>query len=132
MLTRWYKITLCVLAMAGRVYAGSGDSLQPLLLDFGAGAEAAEPERLSIGRGGEIFILDRARAVLARFSAETGGLLWQIDGSESGEPFLDPVYLSRPDGFFITSPTAAAAVSGASTTGARSAAASTCRSQPTR
>ena len=101
MLTHLSKIILCSLVLAGRVYAESEDSLQPLPLDFGGSAEAIEPERLSVGPGGEIFILDRAQAVLARFSAETGSLLWQIDGSESGQPFLDPSYISRPDGFFI-------------------------------
>ncbi|MFH1068996.1 MAG: hypothetical protein V1794_05175, partial [Candidatus Glassbacteria bacterium] len=27
--------------------------------------------------------------------------IWRTDGSESGEPFVDPVWISRPDGFFI-------------------------------
>ena len=101
MLARAIKITVSALALASLAYAETGDSLQLLQLDFGGPVEAVEAERLAVGPGGEIFILDRARAVLTRFLPETGKLLWQIDGSESGQPFVDPAYLSRPDGFFI-------------------------------
>ena len=101
MLVRAIKITICALVPASLAYAETGDSLRLLQLDFGGSVEAVEPERLAVGPGGEIFILDRARAVLTRILPETGKLLWQIDGSESGQPFVDPAYLSRPDGFFI-------------------------------
>ena len=59
------------------------------------------PYCLSVGGRGELFILDRGSALLYRISPADGAVLWRIDGSESGEPFLDPASLSRPDGFFI-------------------------------
>ncbi len=101
MWARAIKITLCALILAGAAYGEAGESRRILALDLGGPGEAAEPERLSIGSGSEIFILDRARALLIRVCPETGRALWEIDGTESGQPFVDPVYLSRPDGFFI-------------------------------
>lgn len=59
------------------------------------------PTRFSLGPEGEIFVLDRAQSQLCRFSPVDGSLLWSIDGSEGGEAFVDPVHLSRGDGFFV-------------------------------
>ena len=101
MWARAIKITLCALILAGTASGEAGESRRILELDLGGPEEAAEPERLSVGSGGEIFILDRARALLIRVCPETRRALWEIDGSESGQRFVDPVYLRRPDGFFI-------------------------------
>jgi PQQ-like domain len=101
MTVRIIKITLYTLVFAALAYAEAIDSLSALKLDFGDTEDTSEPERLTVGPGGEIFILDRTLAVLARVCPETGKPLWRIDGSESGRTFLDPSYLSHADGFFI-------------------------------
>ncbi|OGG05138.1 MAG: hypothetical protein A3F83_07635 [Candidatus Glassbacteria bacterium RIFCSPLOWO2_12_FULL_58_11] len=59
------------------------------------------PYHLSVGLRGELFVLDRGSALLYRISPADGAVMWRIDGSESGQPFIDPASLSRPDGFFI-------------------------------
>jgi len=59
------------------------------------------PTRLSLGMDGAIFVLDRAHAQVYRFSPEDGSQIWRIDGTEGGEAFVDPVYLSRGDGFYL-------------------------------
>ncbi|MBN2288418.1 MAG: PQQ-binding-like beta-propeller repeat protein [Candidatus Glassbacteria bacterium] len=101
MQARTLKMTLPVLLLAGCAYAAGAGGPWTLGLDFSGFVEAAAPERLSVGPGGEVFILDRTNAVLSRVSPETGKALWQIDGSESGRPFVDPAFLSRGDGFFV-------------------------------
>ncbi|MFH1070937.1 MAG: hypothetical protein V1794_15065, partial [Candidatus Glassbacteria bacterium] len=59
------------------------------------------PWRLSVGPEGAVFVLDRGTAQLYRVDPASGKAIWRTDGSESGEPFVDPVWISRPDGFFI-------------------------------
>ncbi len=52
------------------------------------------------GREG-LFLLDRGRNLLLRLDPGNGQVRWSIDGSEGGERFLDPAFLSRGDGFFL-------------------------------
>lgn len=85
------------LLAAGRLLAESTE----LVLSPAGGKEDFSPFRLSVGPGGEIFVLDRVHARLHRFSPQDGREMWRADGTEGGEAFLDPAYLSRPDGFFI-------------------------------
>ncbi|HUU27251.1 MAG TPA: hypothetical protein VM123_05525 [archaeon] len=59
------------------------------------------PYRLAVDSQGSLFVLDRGRALLYRLQPETGKVIWRIDGSESGRRFIDPAYISQPDGFFI-------------------------------
>ena len=59
------------------------------------------PCLLSAGADGAVFVLDVGSAQLYRVDPETGEELWRTDGSESGQPFVDPVWISRPDGFFV-------------------------------
>ncbi|MEA1996724.1 MAG: hypothetical protein U9N45_03765 [Gemmatimonadota bacterium] len=96
----WLGLTLS----AGVSWAEKGAGFPPdglaLSVDGSEGLSSG-PYRLSIGPNGAVFVLDRGSAVLYRFSPETGEVIWSIDGSESGERFIDPAYLSRPDGFFI-------------------------------
>ncbi|MBW7996842.1 MAG: hypothetical protein FVQ81_09825 [Candidatus Glassbacteria bacterium] len=63
----------------------------------------ADGSRLSISAGddGSLFVLDRGQALLGRIDPSTGRTLWKIDGSETGQTFIDPAWLSRPDGFYV-------------------------------
>ncbi|MEA2064354.1 MAG: PQQ-binding-like beta-propeller repeat protein [Gemmatimonadota bacterium] len=101
MIVRTLQTALLVLLTGSWAYGSSDTELRPLVLDAEGAEESFEPERLSLGPGGEVFILDRRQAVLMRIDPENGRRLWQIDGSESGSPFVDPAYISRTDGFFI-------------------------------
>ena len=96
------KLCEFILASCLAVGATSGAEIESRLRvqiserDFPGG-----PYCLAVGADSAVFVLDRGRAVLHRISPETGDVIWRIDGSESGELFIDPAYISRPDGFFI-------------------------------
>lgn len=96
------KTCKLILALCLAAAAASGAEIESRLsLKIGEGSLPGGPFCLAVGADGAVFVLDRGRALLHRISPETGDLIWRIDGSESGEPFIDPAYLSRPDGFFI-------------------------------
>jgi hypothetical protein len=91
-------ILACLMAFnPGWIFNNSNE----LTLFPSGGKEDFSPFRLSVGPQGEIFVLDRVNARLHRFSPRDGREMWRTDGSESGEAFIDPAFLSRPDGFFI-------------------------------
>ena len=96
------KLCKFILASCLAVSVASGAEIESRLRvqiserDFPGG-----PYCLAVGADSAVFVLDRGRAVLHRISPETGDVIWRIDGSESGELFIDPAYISRPDGFFI-------------------------------
>ena len=96
------KLCKFILASCLAVSVASGAEIESRLRvqiserDFPGG-----PYCLAVGADSALFVLDRGRAVLHRISPETGDVIWRIDGSESGELFIDPAYISRPDGFFI-------------------------------
>jgi len=96
---RRLMITVIFLALLGLVPAFAGNTELPLLPS--GGVESFTPWRLAVGGGGEVFVLDRAHARLHRFSPQDGRELWRTDGTEGGEAFIDPSFLSRPDGFYI-------------------------------
>ena len=120
MWARAIKITLCALILAGTAYGEAGENRRILALDLGGPGEAAEPERLSVGSGSGIFILDLKPAGPSGRSTvpRAGSLLWTRCISADLMDFLS------------TLPTAAADVSGEWITGVSSAEASTCRSRP--
>ena len=60
-----------------------------------------EPYRLSFAGDRKAVILDRALAQIVCVDLDTGEEQWRIDGSESGEAFIDPAFLSRSDGFYF-------------------------------
>ncbi len=96
---RRLMITVIFLALRGLVPAFAGNTELPLLPS--GGVESFTPWRLAVGGGGEVFVLDRVHARLHRFSPQDGRELWHTDGTESGEAFIDPSFLSRPDGFYL-------------------------------
>jgi len=95
-----FSFLLAVLLCAGSAHS-KGDSQPKLVLQIEEQESFGGPYSLSVGSSGELFLLDRGQATLYRISPLTGEVIWRIDGSESGEAFIDPAYLSRPDGFFI-------------------------------
>ena len=73
----------------------------PLRLSIGDNSLAGEQFSFSRGEGGDLFVLAHESASLLRIDPTAGRVLWRIDGSEVGEAFIDPAWLSRPDGFFV-------------------------------
>ena len=102
-MSRFYqKFCTVILALLVAATAVSGSEIESRLkLELGEGDFPGGPYCMAVGADGALFVLDQGRAVLHRISPETGEMIWRIDGSESGQPFIDPAYISRPDGFFI-------------------------------
>jgi len=98
--TQKYCTVIFALFLAAAAASGAGIESR-LNLELGEEGFPGGPYCLAVGADGALFVLDRGRALLYRISPETGATIWRIDGSEGGEPFIDPAYISRPDGFFI-------------------------------
>ncbi|MCE5273295.1 hypothetical protein LLH00_18610 [bacterium] len=92
-------VTMTFLALLGSVPGFTARVELPLLP--AGGAESFTPWRLAVGGSGEVFVLDREHARLHKFSPRDGREMWRTDGTESGEAFIDPSFLSRPDGFYL-------------------------------
>ncbi len=74
---------------------------KPLQLDPGGEHCTGNNLAFSLDAGGSLFVLARDNASLLRIDPSSGRVLWRIDGSEAGEAFIDPSWISRPDGFFV-------------------------------
>ena len=61
----------------------------------------SRPDRFILLSERDAVILDREMARLVCVDLGTGEEKWRVDGSESGEAFIDPVVLSRSDGFYF-------------------------------
>ncbi len=95
-LSKYFPLIAFLLAAATTLW-----SQEPLRLQLGDEARAGGRLALSRGDRGELFVLVRDEARLLRIDPSSGQVLWQIDGSEAGEAFIDPAWISRPDGFFV-------------------------------
>ena len=98
--TTIFYFFLTFLVCAARVWGGTVIERR-IPLAFDGSGSAGGPYCIAPGSNNILFVLDRGRAVLYRFSAETGTVVWHTDGSESGDRFIDPAYISSPDGFFL-------------------------------
>jgi len=99
-ITQKHSMVIFALFLAAASVSGS-EIESRVRLQLGEGDLPGGPYCLAVGSDGAFFVLDQGRAMLHRVSPETGDVIWRIDGSESGEPFIDPAHISRPDGFFI-------------------------------
>ena len=88
-------LLLCLAGVAG----AADDNFLRLNLPGHPNASA----QLTVRRGddGSLFVLDRSSSTLCRINPAGGTPLWHVDGSETGNEFIDPAWLSRPDGFYV-------------------------------